>query len=251
MDLYVRPCAGAIVHCGGKILMHKRSMSARYMPGRWSTPGGHIEEDELTTPRVAGVRELCEETGLTEGQFSVVRLKYAKLEIEGGRLVPAFDYEAWTDQEHILTGDGEGEPQWVADGEILGLDLMDKSRIMMDHVLNRAEAGRAYFIYDAENGPEFYPMNLHDDMRLYMTAGAEGGEGVAVLSGEMHDPSAAVKRALGDMWTDAHTLAGVRVTVEKDQMTLRFSYAQSSGEPYVDIVTGGVKTRHRWNGWQP
>ena len=250
MDLYVRPCAGVIIHSGGKILMHKRSPNAHYMPGRWSTPGGHIEEDELTTPRAAGVRELCEETGLREGQFTAVRLKYAKVEVEGGRFVPAFDYEAWTETEHALTGDGEGKPQWIGEDEILALELMDKSRIMMEHTLHGAQEGTAYFLYDGEDGPEFFPMDLSDGMRLFMTAGALGEAALPLLPQEMHDPSLAARRALGGAWTDGHDLVEVTVDVTRESMAIRLSYAEAPGTPHIFLTVAGKTSCHPWNGYK-
>lgn len=56
-----KPCAGALVISGGKVLLVKRGIEP--YKGCWDIPGGFMEPHE--TPEQAVARELLEETGLT------------------------------------------------------------------------------------------------------------------------------------------------------------------------------------------
>jgi ADP-ribose pyrophosphatase YjhB (NUDIX family) len=55
-----KPCAGALVTRGGRLLLVKRSIEP-YL-GCWDIPGGFLEADEL--PGAGAIREVREETGL-------------------------------------------------------------------------------------------------------------------------------------------------------------------------------------------
>jgi 8-oxo-dGTP diphosphatase len=54
--------AATIVVHGGRVLLIRRSMTERFLPGVWGVPCGKTEPDEL--PHRAAIRELREETGL-------------------------------------------------------------------------------------------------------------------------------------------------------------------------------------------
>lgn len=56
-----RPCAGALVVRGGRVLLVRRAKEP--WKGRWDIPGGFCEGDEH--PEDAARREVAEETGLT------------------------------------------------------------------------------------------------------------------------------------------------------------------------------------------
>jgi 8-oxo-dGTP diphosphatase len=54
--------AAAIVVHSGRVLLVRRSMTERFLPGVWGVPCGKAEPDEQ--PHRAAIRELWEETGL-------------------------------------------------------------------------------------------------------------------------------------------------------------------------------------------
>lgn len=55
-----KPCAGALVLEGGRVLLAKRTIEPFY--GCWDLPGGFLEADEH--PEAGALREVFEETGL-------------------------------------------------------------------------------------------------------------------------------------------------------------------------------------------
>ncbi len=243
--VYLRPCAGVILRCGEKVLMHRRSDRAKFMPGRLSTPGGHVEENELATPKLAAVWELCEETGLMATMLHDVRLRYAKLEVNGGHVVVALDYEAWTDAEHPLSGDGEGEPCWLPCAEILDLPLTPMSRVMMRHYLNEARRDEAYFNFYVA-GADLLPMGAWADIELRVTAGGPEGPAEPIRGGEMHDPEAAARRALGEMWSDAHAPESIRVCLRDGTMAVHFAYAANPEMSYIERRLASGFRRAPW-----
>ncbi|MFA5191534.1 MAG: NUDIX hydrolase [Verrucomicrobiia bacterium] len=55
-----KPCAGALVVRGGRVLLVRRAIEP--FKGHWDTPGGFLHENEH--PEVGARREILEETGL-------------------------------------------------------------------------------------------------------------------------------------------------------------------------------------------
>ena len=53
--------AGILVKCGDEVLLCKRNNNGD-LPGQWSIPCGHLEEDE--SPKEGSMREFYEETNL-------------------------------------------------------------------------------------------------------------------------------------------------------------------------------------------
>lgn len=74
---------GVFVHDNGKLLIGKRAMTKKFLPGKYEMPGGHIELGE--TYEQAAARELKEEMGI---------------DIEVGMPYNAFSY---TDQDNLHT----------------------------------------------------------------------------------------------------------------------------------------------------
>lgn len=74
-----RATAGAFLLAEGKLLLERRPKDAPVYPGRWDTPGGHVEEGEA--PEEALVRELREELGIGPLRF---RLGAVQDDVEQG-----------------------------------------------------------------------------------------------------------------------------------------------------------------------
>jgi 8-oxo-dGTP diphosphatase len=62
-----RTTAGAFLIQEEQILLEKRPDDARVYPGRWDTPGGHVEKNE--TPEEALIREMMEELAILPKRF--------------------------------------------------------------------------------------------------------------------------------------------------------------------------------------
>ncbi|MFI1578418.1 NUDIX hydrolase [Embleya sp. NPDC020630] len=113
-------CVGAIVlDSEGRVLLVRRAK----MPGegRWSLPGGRVEEGE--TDAVALAREMVEETGLevTVGPLVGSVLRPAP---DGGTY-EIRDYACTPHGGTLRAGDDADAVRWIAAGELGRLDLVD------------------------------------------------------------------------------------------------------------------------------
>ena len=69
----------------GKLLMLYR-VGSRVVAPSWCGVGGHFEQAELNDPRACALRELREETGLTEESLEELRLRYITLRMKNGEI---------------------------------------------------------------------------------------------------------------------------------------------------------------------
>lgn len=114
-----------------RILMQHRSMDAPASPGKWSFPGGGIEEGE--TAEEAARRELLEETGLTIGGDLTLYwsgLRPSTSAVHGQ--VEWYLYCAPTDalQEDVVLGEGDAM-EFIAPEAALALDLALAARALL------------------------------------------------------------------------------------------------------------------------
>ncbi len=68
--------SAAIVTYKDETLMQKRPDNAKAFAGMWSIPGGRIKQHEHNNPYTACIREINEETGITQDDISNINLKY-------------------------------------------------------------------------------------------------------------------------------------------------------------------------------
>ncbi|MYW03160.1 NUDIX domain-containing protein [Streptomyces sp. SID3343] len=114
------PCVGAIVLDGeGRLLLIQRTT----MPGagRWSLPGGRVEEGE--TDAVALAREMAEETGLLVTVGPLVGI--VRRDAPNGGVYEIRDYACTPHGGELRAGDDAGAVRWVAPNRVARLDLVD------------------------------------------------------------------------------------------------------------------------------
>lgn len=122
----------------GRVLLFKRSETAKKFPGFWIGPGGHIDADEDAL--TAAIREVEEETGIKVNEKDI-KLKAV-----------AFHYhldlgEVWVSNVYLATihelGDtnegigDEGQGKWVGVKEALVMEnVFPPAKYYFEHVLN-------------------------------------------------------------------------------------------------------------------
>jgi len=122
-----------------ELLMMKRSPLRTLSPGLWGAVGGHMEPDELNDPRAACMREVFEETGLTEGDIAELELRYVLLRLNGAEIRQQFFYIGRTNCDpRVATS--EGELHWVARAEVLNRPLPFIFRMLLEHHLSHGVA---------------------------------------------------------------------------------------------------------------
>ncbi|QHQ60211.1 NUDIX domain-containing protein [Anaerocolumna sedimenticola] len=62
----LRNMATAYLMNRNEFLLMKRAAGRNLAPGLWAGVGGHLEPEELNSPKEACLREIYEETGITQ-----------------------------------------------------------------------------------------------------------------------------------------------------------------------------------------
>lgn len=78
MSNMLRNLAGIYITCEDKMLLLYR-IGSRVVQPSWCNIGGHFEEFELNDARACVLRELFEETGITESDIANLKFKYVTL----------------------------------------------------------------------------------------------------------------------------------------------------------------------------
>ena len=102
--------------------------------------GGHFEKDELNDAGACVLRELEEETGLTENEISELSLRYVTLKITKGELRQNYYFFAEL-KEHVDTDiiSNEGICKWFDYDELNSLEMPFTAQYVIRHYL---ETGR-------------------------------------------------------------------------------------------------------------
>lgn len=122
---------------GEKFLLLYR-MGSRVVGNSYTgTAGGHFEESELNDARACVLRELFEETGLTEQDIEDLRFRYITLRLKNGEVRQNYYFFADL-AEHVdadkLTSN-EGELQWFDASEAEKLPMPHSAKYMLLHYI--------------------------------------------------------------------------------------------------------------------
>lgn len=139
-----------------KILLLYR-VGSRVVQPSWCGIGGHFEKDELNNPKACIIRELFEETGITENDIGDVKLKYITLRMKNNEIRQNYYYftELYNTEINIKECN-EGTLEWVDMNEVLNREMPFTAKECLKHYLvigksdNRLYAGTA-----TENGVNF------------------------------------------------------------------------------------------------
>ena len=75
-NIQTKAFAGAFLRYENEVLLMHRSIHKKIAPGLWAGIGGGILESEMSSPITACLREIEEETGITEAQIEALNLRY-------------------------------------------------------------------------------------------------------------------------------------------------------------------------------
>lgn len=133
--LEVRQMATAFLIHQDNMLMMKKEKSKIFNFEFWGGIGGHMESNEINSPKQASYREIEEETGFKKEEINNFRLKYILLEKNSGEIRQQYVYFGETEHINFIPSD-EGELFWIPKNELLGLYNSKIIKLTLKHYLN-------------------------------------------------------------------------------------------------------------------
>lgn len=97
--------------------------------------GGHFEEHELNDAKACVLREMNEETGLTENNISELKLKYITLRNTKGEVRQNYYFFAQLNED-ITVSSNEGILRWFSLDDIPDLDMPFTAKYVIQHYLS-------------------------------------------------------------------------------------------------------------------
>ena len=105
------------------------------------TAGGHMEESELNNPKACVLRELEEETGLTEQDVENLKFRYITLRSKNGEVRQNYyffgELAEYVDEEKLTSN--EGELQWFDISEAANLNMPHSAKYMFLHYIKTGQ----------------------------------------------------------------------------------------------------------------
>lgn len=139
-----------------KILLLYR-VGSRVVQPSWCGIGGHFEKNELNNPKACVLRELFEETGITENDIGTVKLKYITLRMKNNEIRQNYYYFTELQNTEIdINKCNEGTLEWVDMNEILDREMPFTAKECLKHYLSIGkDDNRLYAGVATENAVNF------------------------------------------------------------------------------------------------
>ncbi len=130
----LRTLATAFITNSNRILLMKRNRERKFAPGIWAAVGGHLEPDELNTPRTACLREIHEEIGLSEDDLHYLDLKYIILRKSILEIRIQYVFFGKTDQVKTKQTE-EGKMYWIEESELFNREMTYTTKMTLKHYI--------------------------------------------------------------------------------------------------------------------
>ncbi|MDE7293618.1 MAG: NUDIX domain-containing protein [Oscillospiraceae bacterium] len=171
MNVYLRNMTSVYLIKGDRILLLLRQ-GGRVVNNVWiGTAGGHFEEYELNDPKACVIREMEEETGLTENDIEDLQLRYITLRRISGEIRQNYFFFARLKDgvnENIVSN--EGECKWFPLEETGDLEMSYSAKYALEHYrkigrftseiyVGAATGERVDFLKLADNGEAVQQLN--------------------------------------------------------------------------------------------
>lgn len=124
-----------IIHNDKMLLLYR--VGSRVVEPSWCGIGGHFEKEELNDPRACVIRELYEETGITEDDLGNVKLKYVTLRLKNNEIRQNYYFFTELQNPNInITKCSEGTLEWVDLDQVLNKIMPFTAKECLRHYLN-------------------------------------------------------------------------------------------------------------------
>lgn len=133
-DITLRNMACLYLIKDEKILLLYRIGSRIIKDSYNGAAGGHFEKDELNDPKACVLRELFEETGLSEIDISGLSLRYMTFRLKNNEIRQNYYFFANFNSEKEISSN-EGKLKWVDFDKALDLDMPFSAKYVVKHYL--------------------------------------------------------------------------------------------------------------------
>jgi 8-oxo-dGTP diphosphatase len=116
------------LRCGERFLLLQRSPDKTFAPMRWTGLGGHVESNEFSRLRDSALREVWEESAISENEIQNFTLRRALLTNRPGSSFGLILYFTGVLQEPILPPCPEGQLFWLSPDQFDALDIIETTR---------------------------------------------------------------------------------------------------------------------------
>jgi 8-oxo-dGTP diphosphatase len=143
--------AGAFLKNDGRYLLIKRSPERKIAPNVWSCIGGHMEAYELNDPIKTCLREIKEETGITEEHIYNLQLRYIIIRRYKNVIRQNYIYFGETNKKEFIDTK-EGTLHWISEKDLLNREYTKTYTEMMKHYMNTPDPEERVIIGTAGKG---------------------------------------------------------------------------------------------------
>ncbi|MDQ0888860.1 8-oxo-dGTP diphosphatase [Paenibacillus sp. V4I9] len=141
----LRQMAVAFLFHENQMLFMQKANNNSFVSGMVIPIGGHLEQHEISMPKEACLREIVEETGLTNDDLSDLNLKYIVLRIKDNEI--RIQYVYFGDVKHTNVVDSEeGRLFWVNCEETGTLNVTATTKYILEHYSNTSKGSSDVFI---------------------------------------------------------------------------------------------------------
>jgi len=133
--MHLRPMTAIYLTRGDKILLLYRIGSRVVGNSYTGAAGGHIEAEEYRDPKACVLRELQEETGLTEDALDGFRLRYITMRNKAGEIRQNYYYFAALKDGFDVQNSTEGRLEWHDLNALDDLPMPVTARHVVDHYI--------------------------------------------------------------------------------------------------------------------
>lgn len=136
-------------------------VGSRVVQPSWCGIGGHFEKHELNNPKACVLRELFEETGITENDIGAIKLKYITLRMKNNEVRQNYYYFTELHNTEIDINEcDEGILEWVNMNEVLDREMPFTAKECLKHYFSIGkDDNKLYAGVATENGADFIELN--------------------------------------------------------------------------------------------